>query len=115
MRMIRRLFLALLLCGWAWHSAAASPMAFIDNQIAAHPGETGAYILDTGAEALLAAIRRIKKDLPGVRTVLGLSNISFGLKPAGRKVLNAVFLDRCQHRLNELAAGIARDFLVPGA
>jgi uncharacterized alpha-E superfamily protein len=26
----------------------------------------------------------------------------------------AVFLDRCQHRLNELAAGIARDFLVPG-
>jgi len=54
MRMIRRFFLALLLCGWAWHSAAASPMAFIDNQITAHPGETGAYILDTGAEALLA-------------------------------------------------------------
>lgn len=27
----------------------------------------------------------------------------------------AVFLDRCQHRLNDLAAGIARDFLVPGA
>jgi len=36
----------------AW--AAASPMAFIDSQIAAHPGQTGAYILDTGEEALLA-------------------------------------------------------------
>jgi 5-methyltetrahydrofolate--homocysteine methyltransferase len=40
-------------------------------------------------------IRRIKKELPGVRTILGLSNISFGLKGAGRKVLNALFLDRC--------------------
>ncbi|OZA44849.1 MAG: phospholipase D family protein [Hydrogenophilales bacterium 17-61-76] len=37
------------------HAAAApSPMAIIDTQIAAHPGQTGAYILDTGKEALLA-------------------------------------------------------------
>ncbi|MBW8328345.1 MAG: phospholipase D family protein, partial [Thiobacillus sp.] len=54
MRMIRRFFLVLLLCGWAWHGAAASPMALIDAEIAAHPDATGAYVLDTGAEALLA-------------------------------------------------------------
>ncbi|MGD9874658.1 MAG: methionine synthase [Kiritimatiellia bacterium] len=56
---------------------------------------SGDETLRTAAIETLAAIRRIKKELPGVRTVLGLSNISFGLKPAGRKVLNAVFLDRC--------------------
>lgn len=38
------------------------------------------------------AIRRIKKELPGVFTVLGVSNISFGLKPQVRQVLNSVFL-----------------------
>lgn len=40
----------------------------------------------------LEGIRRIKKNLPGVFTVLGLSNISFGLKPRARHVLNSVFL-----------------------
>jgi 5-methyltetrahydrofolate--homocysteine methyltransferase len=40
----------------------------------------------------LDAIRRIKAELPGVRTILGLSNISFGLNPAARQVLNSVFL-----------------------
>ncbi len=40
----------------------------------------------------LEAIRRIKAELPGVRTILGLSNISFGLNPAARQVLNSVFL-----------------------
>ncbi|MDP2978934.1 MAG: phospholipase D family protein [Thiobacillus sp.] len=53
MHMIRRFFLALL-CGWAWHGAAASPMAFIDTQIAAHPDATGTYVLDSGEEALRA-------------------------------------------------------------
>lgn len=51
--------------------------------------------LKTAAVETLAAIRRIKREIPGVRTLLGLSNISFGLKPAARKVLNTVFLDRC--------------------
>jgi 5-methyltetrahydrofolate--homocysteine methyltransferase len=41
------------------------------------------------------AIRRIKDELPGVRTILGLSNISFGLNPAARQVLNSVFLHEC--------------------
>src|ERR1700722_9215199 len=40
----------------------------------------------------LDAIRRVKAELPGVRTILGLSNISFGLNPAARQVLNSVFL-----------------------
>jgi 5-methyltetrahydrofolate--homocysteine methyltransferase len=38
------------------------------------------------------AIRRIKKELPGCFTILGVSNISFGLNPASRVVLNSVFL-----------------------
>ena len=40
----------------------------------------------------LEAIRLIKAELPGVSTVLGLSNVSFGLNPAARQVLNSVFL-----------------------
>jgi 5-methyltetrahydrofolate--homocysteine methyltransferase len=44
----------------------------------------------------LEGIRLIKAELPGVQTVLGLSNISFGLKPAARHVLNSVFLHECQ-------------------
>ena len=38
------------------------------------------------------AIRLIKKELPGVHTLLGVSNISFGLSPHARHVLNSVFL-----------------------
>ena len=40
----------------------------------------------------IEAIRRIKQELPGCFTVLGVSNISFGLNPASRVVLNSVFL-----------------------
>ncbi len=43
----------------------------------------------------IEAIRRIKAELPGVRTILGLSNISFGLSPAARQVLNSVYLHEC--------------------
>ena len=44
------------------------------------------------AKDTLEGIRRIKAGIPGVRTVLGLSNVSFGLNPGSRKVLNSVFL-----------------------
>ena len=37
----------------------------------------------------------IKAELPGVSTILGLSNVSFGLNPAARQVLNSVFLHEC--------------------
>jgi 5-methyltetrahydrofolate--homocysteine methyltransferase len=40
----------------------------------------------------LNAIRQVKQELPGVGFTLGVSNISFGLRPAARKVLNSVFL-----------------------
>src|SRR2546427_1442431 len=40
----------------------------------------------------IEAIRRIKAELPGCFTILGVSNISFGLNPASRVVLNSVFL-----------------------
>lgn len=40
----------------------------------------------------IKAIRRIKAELPGAFTILGVSNISFGLNPASRIVLNSVFL-----------------------
>jgi 5-methyltetrahydrofolate--homocysteine methyltransferase len=48
-------------------------------------------LLDAAIQTL-EGIRRIKQELPGVFTVLGLSNISFGLPPAARKILNSVFL-----------------------
>ncbi|MFF3396869.1 methionine synthase, partial [Streptomyces sp. NPDC002669] len=45
--------------------------------------------------ATIEAIRELKKRHPQVQTTLGLSNISFGLNPAARVVLNSVFLDEC--------------------
>lgn len=47
-----------------------------------------------GAETI-AAIRRIREELPGVHVVLGVSNVSFGLSPAARITLNSVFLHDC--------------------
>jgi 5-methyltetrahydrofolate--homocysteine methyltransferase len=44
----------------------------------------------------IEGIRLIKAALPGVRTVLGISNVSFGLTPAARQALNSVFLHECQ-------------------
>ena len=44
----------------------------------------------------LEGIRLIKSSLPGAKTILGLSNISFGLTPAARHVLNSVYLHECQ-------------------
>ncbi|HEV3171983.1 MAG TPA: methionine synthase [Actinocrinis sp.] len=43
----------------------------------------------------IEAIRELKRRHPGVQTTLGLSNISFGLNPAARQVLNSVFLHEC--------------------
>ncbi|MFD4666608.1 methionine synthase [Streptomyces halstedii] len=45
--------------------------------------------------ATIEAIRELKRRHPAVQTTLGLSNISFGLNPAARVVLNSVFLDEC--------------------
>ena len=45
-----------------------------------------------GSAAATIGIRLIKEALPECLTILGVSNISFGLPPAGREVLNSVFL-----------------------
>jgi 5-methyltetrahydrofolate--homocysteine methyltransferase len=59
------------------------------------PLSTGDDDLRRDGLATIEAIRRIKDELPGVSTVLGVSNVSFGLKPAARHVLNSVFLHEC--------------------
>jgi 5-methyltetrahydrofolate--homocysteine methyltransferase len=45
--------------------------------------------------ATIEGIRELKRRHPDVQTTLGLSNISFGLNPAARILLNSVFLDEC--------------------
>jgi 5-methyltetrahydrofolate--homocysteine methyltransferase len=59
------------------------------------PLTTGVADLRGDAAATIAAIRRIKAELPGVYTTLGISNVSFGVAPAARHILNSVFLDEC--------------------
>ncbi|MBX7550195.1 methionine synthase [Streptomyces sp. NPDC004232] len=64
--------------------------------------DTLTFTICTGQEesrkdgiATIEAIRELKRRHPDVQTTLGLSNISFGLNPAARIVLNSVFLDEC--------------------
>jgi 5-methyltetrahydrofolate--homocysteine methyltransferase len=47
------------------------------------------------AAATVEGVRRLKAEFPFTRTILGISNVSFGLPPAGREVLNSVFLYHC--------------------
>lgn len=56
---------------------------------------TGDPEFTTSAVETIEGIRAIERELPGVKTVLGVSNVSFGFNPAARKVLNAVFLYHC--------------------
>src|SRR4051812_15313377 len=60
------------------------------------PLSTGDDDLRPDAMETINAIRRIKEELPGASTILGLSNVSFGLKPVARHVLNSVFLHECR-------------------
>jgi 5-methyltetrahydrofolate--homocysteine methyltransferase len=46
--------------------------------------------------ATIEAIRELKARIPRAHFILGVSNVSFGLKPVARAVLNSVFLDRCR-------------------
>ena len=59
------------------------------------PLGTGDADLRRDGLATIDAIRRIKSEIPGAFTTLGVSNVSFGLKPALRQVLNSVFLAEC--------------------
>lgn len=46
-------------------------------------------------EETIEGVRLIKQTFPECKTILGISNVSFGLPPAGREVLNSVFLYHC--------------------
>jgi 5-methyltetrahydrofolate--homocysteine methyltransferase len=88
-------------------------VAIADRLIATLTGEWGfetsdilidclTFTLGTGQEesrkdgaATIEAIREVKRRHPDVQTTLGLSNISFGLKPPARVVLNSVFMAEC--------------------
>ena len=59
------------------------------------PLSTGDDDLRLDAKHTIDAIRRIKTEIPGCFTTLGVSNVSFGLKPAARQALNSVFLNEC--------------------
>ena len=68
------------------------PAADIFFDPLALPISTGIEEDRRNALETIAAIRQIKAELPGSFTVLGVSNISFGLSPVSRVVLNSVFL-----------------------
>ena len=59
------------------------------------PCATGDENYIGGAVETIEAIRLIKRQFPYVKTVLGISNISFGLPPGAREVVNSVFLYYC--------------------
>jgi 5-methyltetrahydrofolate--homocysteine methyltransferase len=56
---------------------------------------TGDPEFNESAIETIEGIRLIEQELPGVLTILGVSNVSFGLSPPARRVLNAVFLYHC--------------------
>ena len=59
------------------------------------PCATGDTNYIGGAVETIEALRLIKQNIPYVKTVLGISNISFGLPAAAREVINSVFLYYC--------------------
>jgi 5-methyltetrahydrofolate--homocysteine methyltransferase len=59
------------------------------------PCGTGDETYLGSAGQTIEGVRRLKAEMPETRTVLGVSNVSFGLPPAGREVLNSVFLYHC--------------------
>ncbi|MBI4446415.1 MAG: methionine synthase [Acidobacteria bacterium] len=66
---------------------------FIDPLV--FPCATGDANYLGSARETIEALRLIKQELPLCKTILGISNVSFGLPPAGREVLNSVFLYHC--------------------
>ncbi len=64
--------------------------------------------IDSAVETI-EGIRAIKTAMPGVLTSLGVSNVSFGLKPAARAALNSVFLHHCVQAGLDLALVHAKE------
>ncbi len=59
------------------------------------PAGTGDENYVGSGEETIEGVRLIRQALPRCKTVLGISNVSFGLPPSGREVLNSVFLYHC--------------------
>ena len=59
------------------------------------PCGTGDEAYLGSARATIEGVRGVREAFPGTRTILGISNVSFGLPLAGREILNSVFLYRC--------------------
>jgi 5-methyltetrahydrofolate--homocysteine methyltransferase len=59
------------------------------------PAATGDPKFRAAAADTVRGVKLIKEKLPGALTLLGISNVSFGVPPSGREVLNAVFLHHC--------------------
>ena len=87
-----RLLAELERCGLRRSDVLIDPLVF--------PAATGDPKFQGVAAETVRGVRLIKETLGDVLTVLGISNVSFGVPPAGREVLNAVFLHHC------LAAGL---------
>ncbi|MFZ4714803.1 MAG: methionine synthase [Bacteriovoracaceae bacterium] len=67
------------------------------------PCATGDENYIGSAAETIEGIRLLKKEFPETKTVLGISNVSFGLPEAGREVLNAIFLYLCTEAGLDLA------------
>ncbi|MCC5614473.1 methionine synthase [Nostoc sp. CHAB 5836] len=78
----------------AYHQAVeyGIPPTEIFFDTLALPISTGIEEDRENGKATIESIRRIREELPGCHVILGVSNISFGLNPASRMVLNSVFL-----------------------
>ena len=59
------------------------------------PVTTGQEETRRDALETIKAIKQVTTKYPGIHTTLGISNVSFGLNPAARQVLNSVFLHEC--------------------
>ena len=90
LRVCKRLFQVITDFGLEAHDILWDPLVL--------PITTGQEEVRRNAIETLDAIELLKKELPGTFTTAGLSNISFGLSPASRVVLNSVFLHEAVQR-----------------
>jgi 5-methyltetrahydrofolate--homocysteine methyltransferase len=71
------------------------PAGSVIFDVLTFPVTTGQADLRDDAHQTIEGIRSVKAELPGVFTILGLSNVSFGISLAARGTLNSVFLYHC--------------------
>jgi 5-methyltetrahydrofolate--homocysteine methyltransferase len=74
------------------HNEYGLPDTDLIFDVLTFPVTTGQEDLRNSAAETLEGIRRVKADIPGCLTILGVSNLSFGVLPRARYVLNSVFL-----------------------